>query len=184
MSRVVRRWLMPLPMRGARRHPLLSRKLIGCWRRRILIAKMLLCPSSVRAISGAVVDSGDALVLDLPWYAQVLDADRLVVGDIAEAGRLASVVGSAVGVRGGCRRECSARAVEHPGRGAVRGADRYVRRFAFGWWGSGCARPLEVCLSGAVEATVQVPWWVDGKTTHFGSSYRNSSALTWVRRGS
>lgn len=37
-------------------------------------------PGSVRALDGSVVDADDALVLDLPWFAQVVGADRLVAG--------------------------------------------------------------------------------------------------------
>jgi hypothetical protein len=37
-------------------------------------------PASVRTLSGDVVDADDALVLDLPWLAQVFDAGVLVAG--------------------------------------------------------------------------------------------------------
>ena len=37
-------------------------------------------PVTVRALSGDVVDADEALVLDLPWLAQVLDAEVLVAG--------------------------------------------------------------------------------------------------------
>ncbi len=37
-------------------------------------------PTAVRTLSGAVVDADDALVLDLPWFAQVVDAGTLVAG--------------------------------------------------------------------------------------------------------
>lgn len=123
-------------------------------------------PPAVRAISGAVVDSGQALVLDLPWYAQVLDPDRLVVGDIADAVGLARLLdlplaSEAVQARvvGTGRRTSWEREPFAVLIGAVvdlpsAGGELVVHD------------TLEVCLTGAVEATVQVPWWVDGKTTH------------------
>ncbi|MET3804284.1 hypothetical protein ABIB25_001279 [Nakamurella sp. UYEF19] len=37
-------------------------------------------PGSVRVLDGSVIDADDALVLDLPWFAQVVGADRLVAG--------------------------------------------------------------------------------------------------------
>jgi hypothetical protein len=47
-------------------------------------------PAAVRTLSGAVADADDALVLDLPWFAQVVDAATLVAGgdDPARVGRL------------------------------------------------------------------------------------------------
>lgn len=37
-------------------------------------------PGSVRTLSGAVIDAGDAVVLDLPWLAQVTDPSSAVAG--------------------------------------------------------------------------------------------------------
>ena len=39
-------------------------------------------PEMVRALSGTVVDADDAVVLDLPWFAQVLDASATVAGGL------------------------------------------------------------------------------------------------------
>ena len=47
-------------------------------------------PSGVRAVSGEVVDAGDACVLDEPWWAQLVPAARLVPGgrDPAQVARV------------------------------------------------------------------------------------------------
>lgn len=37
-------------------------------------------PAAVRTLSGAVVDADDAMVLDLPWFAQVVGLEMLVAG--------------------------------------------------------------------------------------------------------
>lgn len=37
-------------------------------------------PASVRTLSGAVVDAGQAMVIDLPWFAQLIAPGRLVPG--------------------------------------------------------------------------------------------------------
>ena len=42
----------------------------------------LALPSTVRTLAGTVVDADDALVLDLPWLAQVLDASKVVAGGL------------------------------------------------------------------------------------------------------
>lgn len=48
-------------------------------------------PGSVRALSGAVADADDAVVIDLPWLAQVLDPSRAVAGG-ADPSRAARVL--------------------------------------------------------------------------------------------
>lgn len=51
----------------------------------------LALPGSVRALSGAVVDADDAVVIDLPWFAQVLDPSTTVAGG-SDPGRVARVL--------------------------------------------------------------------------------------------
>ena len=48
-------------------------------------------PASVRTLSGDVVDANDALVLDLPWLAQVFDAGGLVAGG-SDPGRVSRLL--------------------------------------------------------------------------------------------
>lgn len=40
----------------------------------------LALPGSVRTLTGAVADAGDVMVLDLPWFAQLVSAGELVAG--------------------------------------------------------------------------------------------------------
>jgi hypothetical protein len=49
-------------------------------------------PDRVRALSGAVVDPADTLVLDQPWFGLALPPDRLVFGDMDTAPALATLL--------------------------------------------------------------------------------------------
>lgn len=49
-------------------------------------------PPAVRSLSGAVVDPDDAFVLDRPWMFSVAPQDRAVVGDVATAEVLATIL--------------------------------------------------------------------------------------------
>lgn len=49
-------------------------------------------PARVRGLDGAVVDAGDALVLDDAWLAAVVPRSRLIVGDLASAADLAELL--------------------------------------------------------------------------------------------
>jgi len=53
--------------------------------------RQLALPAGVRTLSGEVVEAADAMVLDLPWLAQVLNCAELVSGG-AGPGRVASVL--------------------------------------------------------------------------------------------
>ncbi|MEU1986202.1 ATP-binding protein [Nocardia sp. NPDC019395] len=123
-------------------------------------------PDQVRALSGAVIDAGDALVLDKPWFGLAVPPDRLVVADPDTAADLAvlldlplvseqvdaEVLGS--GYTTGWERE--------PLGVVVRGLFALPAR-------QGplvLHDELRVRLSGAVVRTVDVGWWQDGATTH------------------
>ncbi|MBF6332548.1 ATP-binding protein [Nocardia transvalensis] len=123
-------------------------------------------PERVRALSGAVIDPADALVLDRPWYGLAIPPDRLVVGDIDTAPALATlldlpVVTDAVTAEVLGEGEPTTWAAEPLG---------VLLRLQFG------LPPLDgdlvlherlrVSLTGAYEATVEVPWWREGSTTH------------------
>ncbi|MFI1914832.1 sacsin N-terminal ATP-binding-like domain-containing protein [Nocardia sp. NPDC020380] len=126
----------------------------------------LVLPDLVRALSGAVIPAADAIVLDKPWYGPALPADRLVVGDIASAGSLATLLDLPL----------ASEAVT----AEVLGAGHHTT------W---IADPLGVLLrlqfdlstrtgelvihdellirlSGAVEDTVAVAWWQEDDVTH------------------
>ncbi|MDG3014901.1 sacsin N-terminal ATP-binding-like domain-containing protein [Speluncibacter jeojiensis] len=49
-------------------------------------------PERVRALDAAVAEPETALVLDLPWFGEVVPADRLVLGDLATASALAELL--------------------------------------------------------------------------------------------
>ncbi|MFF3569774.1 sacsin N-terminal ATP-binding-like domain-containing protein [Nocardia jiangxiensis] len=126
----------------------------------------LAVPERVRALSGAVIDPADALILDEPCYGLAVPPDRLVVGDRATARALSTLLDLPL--------------VSEAVTAEVLGAGRVgtwqdeplgvVLRLEFG------AAPadaplivhenLRVRLSGAYEATVEVPWWREGEVTH------------------
>lgn len=123
-------------------------------------------PDRVRALSGTVIDAGDALVLDQPWFGLAVPADRLVVADPAAAADLAVLLDLPV----------VSEQVDAEVLGAGRETDwteeplGVVLRRLF-------ALPpqdgplilhdeLRIRLTGAVTRTVTVPWWRDGTATH------------------
>ncbi|WP_324193520.1 sacsin N-terminal ATP-binding-like domain-containing protein [Nocardia otitidiscaviarum] len=132
----------------------------------------LVLPERVRALSGAVIDAADALVLDLPWYGLALPPDRLVVGDIDSASRLAALLDLPLASQAVTAR------VEGTGRRTTWSAEPLGVLWRMQ---SGQPTPagdlvvhdeLRVRLSGAYEATVTVPWWRDGADTHVVSQPR------------
>ncbi|ONM50393.1 sacsin N-terminal ATP-binding-like domain-containing protein [Nocardia donostiensis] len=123
-------------------------------------------PDQVRALSGAVIDPRDALVLDQPWFGLALPPDLLVVGDMATAPALATLLDLPL-----VSETVSAHVVSR-GRATTWSADPLgvVLR-------SAGAPPhddgelvvhdeLRVRLDGPVLRTVSVPWWRDGEVTH------------------
>ncbi|MBF6484331.1 ATP-binding protein [Nocardia otitidiscaviarum] len=132
----------------------------------------LVLPERVRALSGAVIDAADALVLDLPWYGLALPPDRLVVGDIDSASQLATLLDLPLASQAVTAR------VEGTGRRTTWSAEPLGVLWRMQ---SGQPTPagdlvvhdeLRVRLSGAYEATVTVPWWRDGADTHVVSQPR------------
>ncbi|MGW0181016.1 sacsin N-terminal ATP-binding-like domain-containing protein [Nocardia sp. NPDC003345] len=123
-------------------------------------------PDRVRALTGAVIDAADALVLDQAWFGLAVPPDRLVVADPATAADLAVLLDVApvseqveAEVLGGGRET----EWEREPLGVV------LRRL-FGLPEQDgplvVHDELRVRLSGAVVRTVSVPWWRDGATTH------------------
>ncbi|WP_245660873.1 sacsin N-terminal ATP-binding-like domain-containing protein [Nocardia kruczakiae] len=123
-------------------------------------------PERVRALSGAVIDPDRALVLDRPWLGLALPPDRLVAGDIEHAGELATLLDVAA----------ASEAVHAEVLGAGKRttwADEplgVLLRLQFGLPAPAgdlvLHDRLEVRITGAYEATVAVPWWRSGDTTH------------------
>ncbi|MGW0043560.1 sacsin N-terminal ATP-binding-like domain-containing protein [Rhodococcus sp. NPDC003348] len=128
----------------------------------VLDLDALMPPARVRAIDGTVADPAEALVLDRAWLAAAIPADRLVVGDLVSVDALAELLdlppaservrGEVLGVgRAGdwAREPAAVLASVASGRALPSGAVVLHET-------------LTVRLSGAVEADVEVPWWVDG----------------------
>ncbi len=123
-------------------------------------------PERVRALSGAVIEPERALVLDRPWLGLALPPDRLVAGDIEHAADLATLLDVAA----------ASEAVDAVVLGAGQRTDwaaeplGVLLRLQFGLpplTGELVLHDrLEVRLTGAYEATVTVPWWREGDTTH------------------
>ncbi|UGT45862.1 hypothetical protein LTV02_27975 [Nocardia yamanashiensis] len=132
----------------------------------------LAVPEHVRALSGAVIDAADALVLDRPWFGPALPADRLVVGDIASAAALSDLLNLPLAS------EAVTAEVVSEGRPTTWAADPLgvLLRLQFDLPAPAgelvIHDDLRVRLSGAVEETVAVTWWEDGETTHVQAGSR------------
>ncbi|NUP26499.1 MAG: ATP-binding protein [Nocardia sp.] len=123
-------------------------------------------PDRVRALSGAVIDAGDALVLDQPWFGLAVPADRLVVADPATAVDLAALLDLPL-----VSEQVDAEVLgtghetdwaEEPLGVVLRGL------FALPPQDGPLILHDELCvrLTGAVTATAAVPWWRAGTATH------------------
>ncbi|MGW4769409.1 sacsin N-terminal ATP-binding-like domain-containing protein [Nocardia sp. NPDC004278] len=122
-------------------------------------------PDRVRALSSAVVDPDDVWVLDQPWFGLALSPDRLVAGDIATAPALATLLDLPL------VSESITAEVTSTGRRTTWSAEPLgiVLRQLFTLPEEGelvLHDELRIRLHGALEATVAVPWWRDGTTTH------------------
>lgn len=153
---------IPAPAVVARTHRLLAE----ASQRRIFDLDELSLPSFVRALSGDLVEPGDALVLDRPWLGPALPIQRTVLGSFETAEALADLLDIA-----------TASSVVHgqvTSTGVVRSwADEPQAVLAFAALGREVPdgevvihHELTIRLTGAVDATVTMPWWVDGDETH------------------
>ncbi|WP_280396578.1 sacsin N-terminal ATP-binding-like domain-containing protein [Nocardia carnea] len=122
-------------------------------------------PDQVRALSGAVIDAGDALILDQPWFGLAVPPDRLIAVDPAAAADLAVLLDLPL--------VSEQVAAEVLGKGHETTWEReplgVVARQLFAQPPPGplvVHDELRVRLSGAVARTVHVAWWQDGETTH------------------
>ncbi|MFI9406292.1 sacsin N-terminal ATP-binding-like domain-containing protein [Nocardia sp. NPDC052316] len=124
-------------------------------------------PDRVRALSGAVVDPAQAVVLDQPWFGFALPSNRLVVGDIDTAPALATLLDlplvsesvTAEVLSAGRRTSWSAEPL-----GVVL---RQLFSLPPQEGDLVLHDDLTVRLHGAVEVTASVPWWRAGDTVHF-----------------
>lgn len=123
-------------------------------------------PDRVRALTGAVVDPGDAFVLDHPWFGLAIPPDRLVAGDTETASALAALLDLPL-----VSESVTAEMME-TGRRTTWAAEPLgiVLRLMFDlppYAGELVVHhDLTVRLSGAIEATVAVPWWRTGSALH------------------
>ncbi|WP_369639564.1 sacsin N-terminal ATP-binding-like domain-containing protein [Nocardia sp. JMUB6875] len=135
----------------------------------------LVLPGQVRALSGEVIDAADALVLDRSWFGPALPVDRLVVGDMATAKSLATLLDLPLAS------EAVTAEVVSTGRETSWAAEPLgvLLRMQFDF-----ATPpgelvvhdeLRVRLSGAYEATVAVAWWHEEGVTHVQAQPQNFS---------
>lgn len=163
----------PSPAVVVRAHGLLAAAVAA----HVLDLEDLRLPEHVRSITGAPIDPAEALVLDKPWLAAAVPHERLVVGDIETADALADLLDlpvASAAVRG---------TVSSSGReSSFEREPTAVLAFAtLGRTlpeGNVFVHPrLTVRLTGAIEAEVAVPWWVDeGGTAHCSGSW---SGQTW-----
>ncbi|MCX5045711.1 ATP-binding protein [Aldersonia sp. NBC_00410] len=124
-------------------------------------------PQQIRAVSGALIAPDDALVLDRPWLAAAIPADRLVVGDLAGAADLAALLDvrlASEAVHATVTSTGRVTSWEDDPLGVLVRATLALRP------DTGplvVHAELTVKLTGAVTGTARVPWWVteDG-TTH------------------
>ncbi|MFI7669798.1 sacsin N-terminal ATP-binding-like domain-containing protein [Nocardia sp. NPDC049526] len=123
-------------------------------------------PERVRALSSAVVDPDDAWVLDQPWFGLAVPADHLVAGDTATAPALATLLDLPM-VSNVITAE-----VTSQGRHTTWSAEplgivlRQLFTLPDEQGDLVLHDDLRIRLRGALEATVSVPWWRDGTTTH------------------
>ncbi|MGW6426777.1 sacsin N-terminal ATP-binding-like domain-containing protein [Nocardia sp. NPDC055053] len=123
-------------------------------------------PEQVRALSGAVVDAGTVMVLDQPCFGLVVPPERLVAGDTAHAGALASLLDLPL-----VSEEVSAE-VLGTGRRTTWAADPLGVVLRQLWSPADTTGALvlhdtlEVFLRGALSGTVRVPWWHTDDAVH------------------
>ncbi|MFI6362582.1 sacsin N-terminal ATP-binding-like domain-containing protein [Nocardia sp. NPDC050630] len=122
-------------------------------------------PERVRALSSAVVDPNEAWVLDQPWFGLAVPADHLVAGDTATAPALATLLDLPM------VSEVITAEVTTQGRHTTWSAEPLgiILRQLFTIPTDGdlvLHDTLRIRLRGALEATIAVPWWRQGTTTH------------------
>ena len=153
---------MPASAVVARTHRLLGEAA----QRRVLDLEELHLPPFVRGLSGDLVDPGDALVLDRPWLGAALPAQRVVLGSFETADALADLLDVATASASVHGRVSSTGVVttwaNEPQ--AVLGFAALGREVPGGE--VVIHHELSVELTGAVETTVIVPWWVDSDGVH------------------
>ncbi|MFQ6324796.1 sacsin N-terminal ATP-binding-like domain-containing protein [Nocardia sp. CWNU-33] len=123
-------------------------------------------PDRVRALSGAVVDPREALVLDQPWFGLALPPERLVLGDTDTAPALATLLDLPL------VSEAVTAEVLGTGRRTTWSAEplgvvlRQLFTLAPQQGDLVVHDDLRIRLHGAATATVAVAWWQEGTTTH------------------
>ncbi|MEE2060529.1 sacsin N-terminal ATP-binding-like domain-containing protein [Rhodococcus artemisiae] len=144
----------------------------------------VILPAGVRSLAGAVVDATDALVPDLPWFASVIPADRLVVVDHAAAAALAELldIAAASAVIAG--------EPTGPGRATTwrREPDAVLASVTSGLPLPGqplvVHEQLTVRCTGAITGDREVPWWIDASGTVHSTRLGLLDALAGLSRNS
>lgn len=132
-------------------------------------------PGQVRALSGEVIPAADGLVLDRSWFGPALPVDRLVVGDIATAKSLATLLDLPLAS------EAVTAEVVSAGRETSWAAEPLgvLLRMQFDFTTPAgelvVHDQLRVRLTGAYEATVEVAWWHEDGVTHVQAQPQNLS---------
>ncbi|MCQ4117976.1 ATP-binding protein [Rhodococcus tibetensis] len=163
----------PSPAAIMRTHTLLGAAAAA----RVLDLDELHLPDHVRAVTGAVIDPADALVLDKPWLSAAVPHDHLVVGSLDTGEALADLLD--VSMASAALRSV----VISTGRPLSWGEDptAVLAHATLGRplpQGEVVVHPrLTVSLTGAFDTEMTVPWWVDEEgTTHVSASW---AAATW-----
>ncbi len=126
-------------------------------------------PSGVRVLSGAVVAADDAVVLDLPWYASVLDPGRTVPGGADPA-----AVAALLDLELASERHPVDVVAGPPTQASRPVAAAAALGLADGAWEDVRVDPeLRVRLDGAEH---RVPWWISG-----GQRWVDGSPAGWGR---
>lgn len=136
----------------------------------------IVLPDRVRTLAGTLVDSSEALVLDEPWLAAAIPLERLVVGTLDAAQGIARLLDLPL-----ASEELHGEAV---GGGQPSTWDRVPgavlffasQRLPLPVGAVVVHEELSVRLRGALETTVQVPWWVDAdRVTHIAADFGRRS---------
>lgn len=127
-------------------------------------------PPALRAIDGSVISPESALVLDQPWLAAVLPPAQIVLGDIPNARQLAEVLGVALASERVASEVVSTGRRAHWETEPVAALARLTLSLPEPHGDLMIHDGLRVRVTGAVQLTKPVNWWIDAAgCTHLNS---------------